>query len=130
MTKRLISRNIFFGFLSWLIPFAVSFLFYRPGGELIIPYATFKTSIVVVGTISGCYLLFRYFKLIDVAYIWNGYMVGFSWLAINLILDSIFLLPMMKTTFSEYFMTIGLGYLAIPTISIAMGFSLDRKIKN
>ena len=36
MKKKLIVKNILFGFLSWLIPFAVSFLFYKPGGELVV----------------------------------------------------------------------------------------------
>jgi len=35
----------------------------------------------------------------------------------------------MKTTFSNYVLSIGLGYLAIPAISIAMGFLLKGKMK-
>ena len=129
MTKKLIIKNILLGFLSWLIPFAVSFLFYKPGGELVVPYSTFKSVIMVVGTISGCYLLFRYFRLIDNNFIMNGLIIGLSWFAINIIMDSIILLPVMKTTFADYFMSIGLSYIAIPVISITMGYLLDRKVK-
>lgn len=116
------------GFLSWLIPFAVSFLFYKPGGELVVPYSTFKTTIMVVGTISGCYLLFRYFKALENDFIKQGIIVGLSWFAINIVLDAIILIPMMKSTFADYFMSIGLGYIAIPVISITMGYLLDRKV--
>jgi hypothetical protein len=49
MTKKIIIKNVLLGFLSWLIPFAISFLFYKPGGELVVPYATFKSTIMVVG---------------------------------------------------------------------------------
>ena len=127
MAKSIITKNILLGFLSWLIPFAVSFLFYKPGGELVVPYATFKSTIMVVGVISGCYLLFRYFKSVDSDFISNGVIVGLSWLAINIILDALILIPMMKSTFSEYFMSIGLGYISIPVISITMGYILDKK---
>jgi uncharacterized membrane protein YpjA len=127
MTKKLMIKNILLGFLSWLIPFAVSFLFYKPGGELIVAYATFKSVILIVGTISGCYLLFRYFKLVDQHFISNGIIVGLSWFAINILLDAIILMPIMKSTFAAYFMSIGMGYVAIPVISIAMGYLLDNR---
>lgn len=127
MTKKMIIKNILLGILSWLIPFAVSFLFYKPGGELIVPYSTFKSTIMIVGTLSGCYLLFRYFKSVESQFIRHGIIVGLSWFAINLVLDTAVLIPIMKTGFADYFMSIGLGYLAIPVISITMGFLLDRK---
>lgn len=127
MTKKLIAKNLFFGFLSWLIPFVVSFLFVKPGGEYVVPYATFKSIIMVVGTMSGCYLFIRYFKLVDSDFIRNGVVIGVSWFFINIILDSLILIPMMKTTFADYLMSIGIGYFVIPTISIAMGYLLERR---
>lgn len=127
MTKKLVTKNILLGFLSWLIPFAVSFLFYKPDGETVVLYATFKSIIMVVGVISGCYLLFRYFKFVDNDFIRNGVLVGLSWFAINIILDALILIPIMKTTFADYFMAIGISYIAIPTISITIGYLLDRK---
>jgi len=129
MTKKIITKNILLGFLSWLIPFAVSFLFYKPGGELVIPYATFKSTIMVIGVISGCYLLYRYFNFVDSDFIKNGAIVGLSWLLINIILDAIILIPIMKTTFADYYMSIGLSYISIPAISIAMGYLLNKKVK-
>ena len=130
MTKKIIFKNISLGFLSWLIPFAVSFLFYKPEGDLVVPYSTFKSVIMIVGTISGCYLLFRYFRLVDSNFILNGVIAGLCWFAINIILDTLILIPMMKTNFENYFMSIGLSYIAIPVISITMGYLLDRKVKN
>ncbi len=127
MTKKIVFRILSLGFLSWLIPFAASFLFFKPGGELVVPYATFKSTIMVVGVISGCFLLFQYFKLVAGDFIRNGIIVGISWLAINIILDALILIPITKTTFAEYFMSIGLSYIAIPVISIAMGYLLEKK---
>lgn len=128
MTKKIIIKNLILGFLSWLIPFAVSFLFYKPGGELVVPYATFKSTIMLVGIISGCYLLFRYFKFVESDYIKNAVIVGLSWFSINIILDTVILIPLMKTNFGDYFMSIGLSYFSIPTISITMGYLLNKKV--
>jgi hypothetical protein len=127
MAKKTAVKLFLFGFLSWLIPFAVSFLFYTPGGELIVPYATFKSIIMLVGVISGTYLLLQFFRLVDKDFIKNGFIVGLSWFAINILLDTFLLIPIMKTGFADYFMSIGLSYFAIPTISIAMGYLLGRK---
>lgn len=129
MTKKIIAKNILLGLLSWLIPFAVSFLFYKPGGELVVSYAAFKSTIMLVGVISGCYLLFRYFKFVDGDYVKNSVIVGCSWFAINIILDAVILIPIMKTTFADYFMSIGLSYFSIPIISITMGYLLSKEIK-
>lgn len=129
MTKKLMIKNVLLGFFSWLIPFAASFLFYKPGGELVVTYSTFKSAIMVVGAVSGCYLLFHYFKTVESDFIRNGVIVGLSWFTINIILDAVILIPIMKTTFEEYFMSIGLSYLSIPAISIAMGYLLRRKEK-
>ncbi len=127
MTKKIFIKNLLLGFLSWLIPFAVSFLFYKPGGELVVPYATFKSTIMLVGVISGCYLLFRYFKFVDSDFIKHAVIIGWSWFALNIILDTVVLIPIMKTTFADYFMSIGLSYFSIPIISITMGYLLNKK---
>ncbi len=127
-SRKIIAKNLLLGLLSWLIPFAVSLLFYK-GGQLTVSYAMFKSLMMIVGTISGSYLLFRYFSLIDARYLVNGIIVGICWLLINLIFDTVILLPMMKTTFSDYFTSIGISYLSIPAISIAMGYLLKVKVK-
>jgi len=94
-----------------------------------VPYATFKSTIMVVGVISGCYLLYRYFKFVDSDFIKNGAIVGLFWFAINIILDVVILIPIMKTNFADYFMSIGLSYFSIPVISATMGYLLHLKVK-
>ncbi|MBK8372956.1 MAG: hypothetical protein IPL20_16740 [Saprospiraceae bacterium] len=129
MDKKLMIKIGLLGFLSWLIPFFVSFLFFKPGGELLVLYATFKSVITVVGVLSGCYLLYRYFMYVDKDFVRNGVIVGVVWFLINIVFDAIVLIPMMKTTFQEYFMTIGLSYFSIPVVSTAMGYLLENKKK-
>ena len=123
------TKLVWMGFLTWLIPFAVSFLFYKPGGELTIPYDLFKSIMMVTASGTGCYFLFRYFTFIDVEFIIHGVIVGLSWFLINIILDTIVLLPIMKVSFLEYFISIGLRYTIIPALSISMGYLLKNKVK-
>ncbi len=55
-------RNLLFGFLSWFIPFAASFVFYGPGGVLWISYPLFKSLMAVIGSAVGLWLLLRAFR--------------------------------------------------------------------
>jgi len=129
MIKILVYRNVWLGFLSWLIPFIISFFCYKPGGQLLLEYSTFKSLMIVSGTISGSFLLYLYFRAVSTRFIFNGIVVGLSWFAINILLDSIILIPMMKATFAAYFLSIGLGYISIPAISVSMGYLLNLKVK-
>ncbi len=96
---------------------------------MLVPYATFKSIISVVGTLSGCILLLRYFRYVEKDHVQNGVIVGLSWMVINLSLDAAFLMPMMKSTFPTYFMEVGISYFSIPVISIAMGLLMQRTRK-
>lgn len=127
MEKKLVFKNIKLGFLSWLLPFALSFVFYKPSGELTISYDLFKSLMIVLGSITGCFLLFRYFKFVGKDFIKQGVLVGISWFLINIVLDTLILLPMMGESFSNYFISIGLRYTVIPAISITMGYLLNRQ---
>jgi hypothetical protein len=95
-----------------------------------IEYSTFKSIMIVSGTISGGYLLFHFFKIVNSDFILHGLIVGLSWFAINILLDSIILIPIMKVTFITYLKSIGLSYISIPAISISMGYLLDKKVKS
>ena len=127
MEKKLVFKNIKLGFLSWLLPFALSFVFYKPSGELTVSYDLFKSLMIVFGSITGCFLSFRYFKFVAKDFIKQGVLVGISWFLINIVLDTLILLPMMGESFSNYFISIGLRYMVIPAISITMGYLLNRQ---
>jgi uncharacterized membrane protein YpjA len=129
MNKSIIFRNIWLGLLSWFIPFAISFFCYNQHGELMMEYSLFKSLMMVSGSLSGSFLLYQFFKIVDSNFVLNGLIVGLSWMAINLVLDSFVLIPLMKVTFAKYFSSIGLGYISIPAISISMGYLLNNKLK-
>lgn len=120
-------KNLFYGFLAWLIPFISAFLFYTKDGGLRIDIFFFKTIMIVVGSISGAFLLVSYFKKIEANFLKEGIIVGVIWFALNIILDLVILIPMSGMSISDYFTQIGLRYMAMPAMSIAIGAALANK---
>ena len=120
-------RNVLYGFLAWLIPFIASFFFYSREGKLTIDIFLFKSIMIVVGSFSAAILLVSYFRNINVDYFKEGIIVGMIWFGINIVLDILILIPMSGMSITDYFMQIGLMYLAIPAMSIAVGTALKNK---
>ena len=120
-------KNILYGFLAWLIPFVVSFFFYTREGELTINIFLFKSIMIVVGSFSAAFLLVSYFKKINAEYFKEGIIVGLTWFGINIILDLLILIPMSGMSIPDYFAQIGIRYLVIPAMSIAVGTALENK---
>ena len=120
-------RNILYGFLAWLIPFVASFFFYSKEGGLTIDIFLFKSIMIVVGSISAAFLLISYFKKINADYLKEGIYVGLTWFSINILLDLLVLIPMSGMSVADYFTQIGLRYLVIPAMCIAVGASLANK---
>ena len=120
-------RNILYGFLAWLIPFVVAFFFYSKEGGLVIDIFLFKSIMIVVGAISGAFLLVSYFKNIHANYLYEGIIVGLTWLGINILLDLLVLVPMSEMSYADYFAQIGLRYLVMPVMSIMVGAVLANK---
>lgn len=120
-------RNILYGFLVWFIPFAASFFFYTREGGLTIDIFLFKSIMIVVGTFSAAFLLVSYFKKINADYFKEGIIVGLTWFGINILLDLLILIPMSGMSIADYFTQIGIRYLAIPAMSIAVGTALENK---
>lgn len=120
-------RAVIYGFLTWLIPFLSSFVFYNKDGGLSIEIMFFKSIMIVIGSISATFLLVSHFKRIDNDYLKQAIIVGFIWLAINIGLDLLVLLPMSDMSLADYFMQIGLRYLIIPVMAIMIGKILSLK---
>ena len=113
------------GFTSWLVPFVGSFLFYDRTGQLLIPQPLFKSLMVVIFGGIGTALLVVAFRQI-VPSIQSGFLLGCYWLAINLILDLVVLVPLVGMPVVTYFYDIGLRYLLLPIVSLAIGMVAQR----
>ena len=129
MDKNLFSKNIIFGFFTWLIPFIISILFYSPSGEIIIDDFFFKSLMITISSITGCVFLIQYFKNVGIHFIKTGVAIGLSWIIIGIILDIIILIPTMNLTITGYLTLISLRYVVILLISITIGYFLNKKNK-
>jgi hypothetical protein len=121
-----IKKALIFGFLSWLVPFVFSFLFFSPKGELLINQLLFKNIMIVSATWFTAFLIIKYFKIVDKNYVKEGLLLGLLWMVINLVLDMVTLVPMGKTI-GDYLPQIGLGYLMIPAMTVLAGKILENK---
>jgi hypothetical protein len=118
-------RTTILGLLSWAVPFVVSFAFVDRSGQWLIPYPLFKSIMVVVFGRLGTWFLVLAFR--GIAPTWrSGLALGLYWLAINLVLDLIALLPLTGMTVVAYLFDIGLRYLLIPIIATAIGAVAER----
>lgn len=124
MNKNL--KIILYGFLVWLIPFAISFVVFplktsmRPLFESIMPLVL---SMVVIT------LTYYYLKNLESDFVKEGLIIGISWYIINIILDLFLFMPAspMQMSFADYMMDIGLTYVMIPVITLGMGFMAHNK---
>jgi hypothetical protein len=113
------------GFVSWLVPFVVSFLFVDRTGQFIIPQPLFKSVMVVLFGGLGTALLVLAFRRIQPT-LRSGFILGCYWLAINLVLDLVVLVPLVHMPVVTYLYDIGLRYLLIPIIATAIGMVAQR----
>lgn len=108
-----------YGTLTWMIPFLTSLLFYRPGGTPIGGEPLMKSVMVVVGVGAGSVLLLRIFRT-QPRPAYSGLLVGTAWLAWNIVLDLLVLLPMAKMPVADYVAGIAVRYLTIPIVAVVI----------
>jgi hypothetical protein len=116
-----------YGFLNWLIPFAVALLMFsirqndRPLFESIMP---------VVVTFSVAVFSILYFKKVDARFLQEGILLGAIWFFMDVVIDVLmFSSGPMKMGMLDYFKDIGLTYVIIPIVTVASGFLVQTKTK-
>lgn len=113
-------RSLILGLVSWAVPFCAAALFFDEHGDLTIPRPLFKSIMVVCFGGVGCWLLLLQFCRTNMS-IRSGFLLGFYWCLINLIMDYFILLPLAGMEPLEYFYDIGLKYLLMPIIGASLG---------
>lgn len=115
-----------YGFLTWLVPFAISFLVFplRASNR-----AFFETIMAVVVAAVATIFAALYLRRVNAGWLRASIVIGVAWFLINLILDLFLFLPPspMQMALPEYMMDIGLTYLIFPIVSIGQGYLLERK---
>lgn len=108
-------RVLLLGFLSWLIPFVVSFVLFPVKKANAPLFSTLMTVIVILTAGILFPICFRGRKVL----VLETVLVGLLWMGINLIFDyPMFAYGPMKMTVAKYYSEIGLSYLIYP----AFGF--------
>lgn len=117
-------RALLFGFLIWLIPFAVAFALFevrnarRPLFESIMPVTV--ALVVVVFAV-------RYFRRVTANHVGEGMRLGLLWMAISVLIDlPLMISPPISMTPLDYAADIGLTYTIMPIITTGMGVALQR----
>ncbi len=119
-------RNSFWGFILWLSCFIIGFVVFPLHESNVF---LFKTIMIVASTIIGTLMFIRYFEKVESNFLSEGITIGIVWFVVNIILDLIVLVGMLKTPLVEYLLGTGLRYINIPVMSSGIGFILSRKIK-
>ncbi|HXK06555.1 MAG TPA: hypothetical protein VMS37_29435 [Verrucomicrobiae bacterium] len=105
-------RALALAFLSWLAPFVFAFAVFPLKHT---SPALFDTAMSLAVVIVAALLARRYFRGHAAPRIGEAVLLGFLWLAVNLVLDyPMFAYGPMKMTAARYYAEIGAGYLLYP----------------
>ena len=120
-----VAKIVGYGFVMWLIPFIISLLIYPIKTSL---NPLFETIMPVVITLTVVLLTISYLKHMKTNFLREGIVIGVSWFLISIIVDLILFLPVspMHMSLANYMMDIGLTYLIIPSITVGMGYMVDK----
>ena len=121
-----IKKVLFYGFLIWLIPFLVSVMIFPIHDS---NRALFESIMPVTITIFVLFFSILYFKTLEKDYFNEGIITGIIWFVISIAIDLIMFLPEspMQLTFAEYMIDIGITYVIIIIIPVAIGYILEQK---
>ncbi len=116
---------LLYGFLLWLIPFAVAILIFPIKTS---SPALFESIMPVVLTLCVVFFSILYFRKLEAGLLKEGVLLGVIWFAISLALDLLmFMWGPMKMTFADYMMDIGLTYLIFPAVTIGFGYLIEKR---
>ena len=124
MNKNL--KIVLFGFLIWLIPFAVSFFIYPIKAPM---YSLFESIMSVLIAAAAVIFSYLYFKNIKTNFVMEGIITGIVWFIIAIVIDLLMFMPAspMHMNFNDYMMTVGVKYLIIPVVTIGLGYVAQNK---
>ena len=121
-------KILLFGFLTWLVPFAVSFV--------VFPFKAtnrglFETVMAVTVTAVAVLFAILYLRRTTNRFLRNGILIGAIWFVVNIVIDLFLFLPPspMQMSLVDYMTDIGFTYLIYPIITIGFGYLLEQKTK-
>lgn len=119
-------KTFLYGFLVWLVPFAVAFSIYKPLHET--QRDVFENAMAIALAFTTMLFSNLHFRKLHSSFAREGILAGLVWMAISLGLDLLmFSWGPMARPLGDYLKDIGMAYLVIPVITIGCGFLLDRQ---
>jgi hypothetical protein len=121
------ARLIGYGFLVWLIPFVVAFIFFSTRVEW---RELFESIVAVTLAATVTVLAYDYLHRLGAPNAGAGLTAGLVWLAISVLIDlPLMLSPFIGMSLGEYLADIALTYVMIPVIAtgVGMAFASARK---
>ena len=113
-----------FGFLLWLIPFAVSVLIFP---LRISQRSLFESIMPVVIAVWTVFFSIFYLLRIKSNFLKEGIFIGIVWLLMSIVLDlMIFIVGPLKMPLWDYATDIAVTYLMIPAITTGFGYLMER----
>ncbi len=119
-------KKIGYGVVLWVIPYVTAIpLLPLMRSDLLF----FKAIMVVEGLIVGAILAVLYFLRVQKDFLREGIVLGMTWMIVNWILDYVALLPFTKMSLGRYFMEIGIEYIGMAVLTVAIGYVLQKKLQ-
>jgi len=118
-------RRIVFGAGLWAILYAaaIPLLPLAASDEM-----AFKAVMAMLGSLIGAGFSGYYFLSVEGDYLREAIYTAITWMVVNWLLDIVALLPFTHQTLPQYFMEIGIEYLGMPGVLIAIGYLLQKKV--
>jgi len=120
-------RVLGYGFATWIIALAISFVAYplKKAGDPL--FETIMTLVLTTLAISSTMLRFRG---LTSGFVREGVLLGVAMLLVNLVLDQpLFLAGPMAMPFVAYMKDIGLTYLVYPIVAVGTGVLLHGLVR-
>lgn len=121
-------KILWYGFLTWFIPFLSSIPFVDPQGNFIIDQIFFKSIMIVIGSFVGVLFAVLAFQRVSSKYLYFGIKIGMTWIILNWMFDLILVLSgFFQMSIWVWFSQIGLRYVVLPIFTIGLGVVLEKK---
>jgi hypothetical protein len=121
-----IVKIILLGILLWLIPFLVSIPFWDiTTNQLKISLHWFDAIMAVTWAITFAIVACLYFSKLETGFAKEGWIVGFSWYIIVVLLDLFVLVYFFKMAIIEFYPLL-ITYLNTPVLAITIGHICQR----
>jgi len=118
-------RALLYGFLVWLIPFAISVCLF---GIRKANRPLFESIMEVVLAVCAATFLNFYFRRVERRFLAEGAMLGLLWCAMSILFDlPLFSHGPMQMPLAPYLSDIGVAYLMYPAICIPAGWLLEAR---